>query len=169
MYDAVMNAAKLPTPADVEAVAREYHDLDLEIEKIAAKAAEDMAPKQTRLDELKTWLVGNVREWGSSHAEKSKILHGIEFEAMVTLGQSSSIDAAAVETFRLALVKADKPHLLKQLFQKTIRWTLDANAAGFIRKNSNLLGSSKLMALYAQCTVTKDKAPQLTVREKQKS
>jgi hypothetical protein len=43
-----------------------------------------------------------MRDFGSSHAEKSKLLHGITQEMMVTFGSAVSIDAAAVERFRLA-------------------------------------------------------------------
>ena len=156
-----------PSCAQVEARAREYHELDLELEKIAAKAAEDMAPKQTRQEELKSWLLDKVREFGSSHAEKSKILHGIDLEAMVTFGQSSSIDAAAVETFRLALKKAAKPSVINGIFERTVRWTMLPGASAFIRENQAKLGS-KLVALYAACTVTKERTPRLEVREKQK-
>lgn len=163
-----MNAAKPPTCAELEERAREYHELTAKLDAIYIETNRETEPIFERLGDLKIWLVDAVREYGSVHAEKSKILHGIDFEAMVTFGQSSSIDAAAVETFRLALVKADKPHLLKRLFEKTIRWTLAADAAAFIRKHSGMLGS-KLTVLYAKCTVTKDKAPQLTVRPKQKT
>jgi hypothetical protein len=164
----VMKGDKPPTAAEVEERAQEYHELETKIDDIVTRAEDETAPLKKRYDELKEWFVDQVREFGSSHAEKSKILHGIAFEAMVTFGQSSSIDAAAVETFRLALVKADKPQMLKRLFEKTVRWTLAADAAAFIREHHAKLGA-RLTLMYARCTVTKGKSPQLTVREKQKA
>src|SRR5213593_2300006 len=44
-----------------------------------------------------------VEEYGSAHAKKSKLLHGIQFEIIATLGMSTSIDAAAAERFAIAL------------------------------------------------------------------
>lgn len=157
-----------PSPNEVEARAREYHRLAAEINAITQKAANDLLPLQNQLDTLKLWFLEHVRQFGSSHSEKSKILHGTDFEATVTFGQSNTIDGAAVETFRLALVKADKPHLLKRLFEKTIRWTLAADASAFIREHEDKLGA-KLLALYSRCSVTKECAPRLTVRPKQNS
>lgn len=163
-----MNSAKPPTPAEVEEHAKEYDEYTSRIEEIAIDAENKIEPLRKRAEELKAWFVENVQEFGSAHAEKSKLLHGIEMEAMVTIGQSASIDAAAVETFRLALKKAEKSSVINRIFDRTVRWILLPGASAFIRENQAKLGS-KLVALYAQCTVTKDKAPQLTVRPKQKA
>jgi hypothetical protein len=163
-----MNSAKPPSPAEVEERALQYQALDIQIDAIAKSASDEIAPLERKLEDLKIWFVDAAREFGSTHAEKSKILHGIEMEAMVTIGQSNSIDSAAVETFRLALVKADRKPLLQHLFERDVRWTLAANAMAYIREHKHRFGA-KLLALALQCFVTKDKAPQLTVRPKQKA
>jgi hypothetical protein len=169
LYDgAVMSRDKPPSPGEIEVRAKEYRELEDRIVEIVMDAETQVEPLRKRADDLKTWFVDQARAFGSAHAEKSKMLHGIELEAMVTFGQSNSIDAAAVETFRAALVKSDRRVLVKELFEKTVRWTLAANASAYIRKHSDRLGI-KLMALALKCTVTKDKTPQLTVRQKQKA
>ena len=133
-----MNSAKAqpPSPADVESRALEYRKLDEQVEEIAQKASDDMAPKQARLLELTNWFVENVSQFGSTHAEKSKFLHGVSMEAMVTFGQSSSIDAAAVETFRMQLKKTAKGSVISHIFERTVRWTLMPQASAYIRDNA---------------------------------
>jgi hypothetical protein len=160
--------AKPPSCADVEAVALEYQTLERKIEAIVKKAKDEVTPFQAQLTGLRDWLIDAARAFGSAHAEKSKILHGIGMEAMVTFGQSSSIDAAAVETFRQALVKADRRVLLQRIFERTVRWTLLPDASAFIREHGDRLGA-KLLGLYSQCQVTKERTPQLTVRPKEKA
>jgi hypothetical protein len=159
---------KGPSCGEVEQVALEYQTLERRIEAIVKKAEEELAPLQAQLTEHRNWFIEKVREFGSAHAEKSKILHGIGMEAMVTFGQSSSIDAAAVEAFRLALVKADRRVLLQRIFERTVRWTLLPDASAFIREHGDRLGA-KLLGLYSRCQVTKERTPQLTVRAKEKA
>jgi putative Mn2+ efflux pump MntP len=48
---------------------------------------------------MKEELICLVEEFGSAHAEKSKLLHGITHEILATFGLSTSIDAAAVGLF----------------------------------------------------------------------
>lgn len=156
-----------PSAADVEKFAREYQELQLKILGIAKKAQEDIAPLAIRLGHLKIWFVANVGKFGSAHYEKSKILHGIGLEAMATFGQSSSIDNAAVETFRLALYKAKQARVLKRIFEKTVRWKLLPQASAFLR-GEHEAGKfpDKLFLLFARCTVTKEKTPVLEIRPK---
>ncbi len=148
-----------PTAAQVDALAKEYKALeDAYFEAtLASKAA--LEPLEKKKDELREL----VAKFGSAHAEKSKLLHGIAFEIMATFGTSTSIDAAAVELFRLALVKAKQARLLKKLFEKTVRWTLNPTAAVIV-KSEKL--SKSLLALYSQCEVVKAKTPSVQVREK---
>jgi hypothetical protein len=112
---------------------------------------------------FKEELIRLVRDFGSARAEKSLLLHGITSELMVTFGQSVTIDSAAVERFRAALVEEQKSRLLKSVFTQTIRWDMSPNAAAII-KGSKL--SKPLLAFYSQCQVVKDKSPSLAVREK---
>lgn len=156
-----MNAALVPPFAhDLDKHAKEYLALKESYLQatLAAKAAGELLEKKG--DELKQL----VTEFGSAHAEKSKILHGVGYELVVTYGSSVVIDGQALEKFRLGLVAAKQARLLKRIFDKTIRWTLSPNAAAIIRGEQKL--SKPLLALYAQCEVVKPRTPLLQVREK---
>jgi hypothetical protein len=148
-----------PTPAEVDKKAARYH---------ALKEALDDATEQAKLKtiplvQLKAELVELVSAYGSCHAEKSRLLHGITSEMLATFGSSVSIDAAAVERFRLALVEEQQSRLLKLVFKQTIRWDMSPQAAVII-KGEKL--SNGLLAIFSQCEVVKQKAPSLVVREK---
>jgi hypothetical protein len=148
-----------PKPADVDQLAKEY--LKLKEDFLQAKlAATEIGTNLEAKAETLRLIVGR---FGSSHAEKSKLLHGIKHEVMVTYGQSVSIDAAAVENFREALKQAKQSRLLNTIFQKTIRWTLQPQASELIR-GSRL--TDKMRALAAKCEVIKPKTPSVTVRAK---
>jgi hypothetical protein len=84
-------------------------------------------------------------------------------EVMVTYGQTVSVDEAAVETFRLALQKDGKARLLKTIFEKTIRWTMQPQASEIIR-GSKL--SDRLRGLWAKCQIVTARTPSVTVRAK---
>jgi hypothetical protein len=149
-----------PTPVRVDELAKAYMALKdeyLEARLEAETVAELLEKKAAELKAL-------VSDFGSAHAEKSKLLHGVTHELMVTFGSSVSIDGAAVEKFRLALVAAKKARVLRKLFEKTIRWTLSPLAPTLIKGERQL--PQRLLALYAQCEVVKQKTPSLTVREK---
>lgn len=155
-----------PNPAQVDAKAKEYLDLKDEVAKILKKAADDTNIKTVRMAELREEMTELVTAHGSAHAEKSKLLHGIEYEIMGTFGSSVSIDAAAVERFRLELVKEKKSRLLKKMFDKTVRWTLSPIAATVVKGEK--LGKS-LLALYSQCEVVTARTPTIVPRLKAKS
>lgn len=148
-----------PSPQEVDQIAKKY--LDLKDKFMQAKLA------ATELEQQMSYEAEVLRklasDFGSAHAEKSKLLHGLKWEVMVSFSQSVTIDAAAVENFRQALVKEDKPGLLKKLFDKSLRWTLNPQASVIVRSEKL---STKLRSLYAKCEVVKPKTPSLSVREK---
>lgn len=148
-----------PRPEEVDSRAIEFNDLEKALTVAMANAADAAAP----LKALQIILVDWVRHFGSSHAEKSKILHGILWEMMATFGQASTQDAAAVERLRLALVKAKKARLLKKLFIKETRWKFNSGAMEVI-KGEKL--SAPQMSLVLQCFDTQDRTPRLDVRLK---
>ena len=152
-----------PSPAEVESLAEEMVSLKGKIAEISAKALAETEPHVKRLDELKTLAEDWIRKFGSAHAEKSKILRGILYEIMGTFGTSMSIDAAAVETFRLALVKAKQARLLKKIFEKAVRFDLKPGHAEIIQ---GVKLKDKLLALYARCTVSTPRTPVITPRLK---
>lgn len=153
-----MNATP-PSLAGIDQQAKDY--LDLKRQVLDAKLA--LTHLQQKMDAKGEILKEIVAKFGSAHAEKSKLFHGLAYEVMVTFGQSVSIDAAAVENFRLALVAEDQPRLLHRIFEKTIRWTLSPQASEMVRGEKL---STKLKALFAKCQVVKEKTPNMTVREK---
>ena len=148
-----------PPPPRVDQLAKQYLALKEKAEEAAQAAVDALKPVQAMAEELREL----VRQHGSVHSEKSKLLHGIDYEVMATSGQSAVIDAGAVETFRVALVKKKQARLLRRMFEKTVRWSLLAGSAAIV-KGETL--SAPLMALYAKCQVVKDKTPTLTVRLK---
>ena len=148
-----------PTPAEVDEKAREFNRLKDDLDQATEAAKLKCVP----LVALKQELIELVRDFGSPHAEKSKLLHGIKQEILITVSSSISIDAAAVERFRLALLESDQSRLLKRIFQEDFRWTMSPEAAVII-KGSKL--SKSLLALYSQCEVIRQNTPSLKVREK---
>ena len=156
-----------PTPAEVEALCLEYHQLDEKLAGLAKKYAEDIAPHAQRQGELRGLLIAQVRDFGSAHADKSKLLHGLEWEAMGTFGSKTVLDGAAVESFRLALVKEKKTRLMKRVFDKVIRWNLAQTAGAFLRAEHEAgKFPDRLYALFARCSVPQELTPRLEVRPK---
>lgn len=158
-------AKAAPLPGAVDELAAAYNALQakiLQAELEYAEAVKDVGPQMAT---MKTELVELVRDFGSTHAEKSKRLYGIEWYLMATFGTSHSTDAAAVERFRRALVKAKQARLLKRIFSKSVRWDLSPEARTIVQ-GSKL--SRPLLALYAQCDVPMTKTPILKVEKKQR-
>ncbi|MGH9504795.1 MAG: hypothetical protein ACRD20_18235 [Terriglobales bacterium] len=151
--------ATAPTPVSVDELAGQYLQLKKTADDLAQAAAEAQKPLQEKAQELRDL----VRECGSAHAEKAKLLHGISYEIMCSFGQSVTVDGTAVENFRLALVQAKQARVLRKVFEKTIRWTLAPQASAIIR---GMELPKKLSALYAACSVVRDQTPRLTVRPK---
>jgi hypothetical protein len=150
-----------PTPEEVEKLALEYNKLKDELlEAILASkvAGDDLTPVKTKCIEL-------VRKFGTAHAKKSKLLHGIKWEMMATFGSSTSPDAAAIENLRQHLLTVKKTRLLKLMFEMTPRWTLKETARVEILKPGI---DDEIRALFALCEVPSDSTPKLEVREKEK-
>src|SRR6266436_4143317 len=101
-----------PTPALVDKKAAQYYAMREALDQATDAAKLLCLP----LAKFKEELIDLVREFGSSHAGKSKLLHGITQEMLVTFGSSVSIDSAAVERFRLALIESNQQRLLKRVF-----------------------------------------------------
>jgi hypothetical protein len=154
-----INKPAAPKPEEVDAQALEYKRL----EKLLSDAMEASAAATVPVKALKLELIELVREFGSVHKEKSKLLHGILWEMMATFGQSTSQNAAAVEDLRRALVKAKKARLLKKLFAKEIRWTFNSSARELIQGEKL---TPKQLAMVLRCFNTEDRTPTLDVREK---
>ena len=68
-------------------------------------------------EKMKGDLICLVDEFGAAHAEKSKILHGLQYEMVGTFGASTSIDAAAVQRFATALCGRQAAEIDEQAFR----------------------------------------------------
>jgi hypothetical protein len=158
-------AVKAPLPAEVDARAEAFSELQTEI----AGAKKKLQESQKQLSDREIELLALVRSFGGPHATKSKILHGILWEMVATFGKFKTEDSAAVERFRLALVSAKKGRLLKKLFERDVRWTMKSGA-GQILAAENLAPRIKadLLGLLLLCSSEQDKKPSLDVRQKKK-
>lgn len=148
-----------PTAAEIEQLAKDYVDKKakvLEAMLSQRSATAELEPLHEKCTEL-------VKKFGSAHATKSKLLHGLAWEIMGTFGASTSTDAAAVERLRARLEETSQTRLLKRLFDKTVRWTLKPTARTEILRPDV---GDEIRGLFAVCEVTKDKAPSIEVRPK---
>jgi hypothetical protein len=84
-----------PLPAEVEQLAKEYRKLEKKIAGIVKKASDQAAPHRKRLDEIWDTLLGQVREFGSVHSEKSKLLYGVKLEVMATFASTTGTPTMA--------------------------------------------------------------------------
>jgi hypothetical protein len=148
-----------PSPAEVDELALEFSLLQLKARE-AYRIAEELERPREAFEER---LILVVEEWGSPHATKSKLLAGSSSELLATFGSTRSIDAAAVEGFRLALQKAGRARVLKKLFEECVSWRLVDGADALIRREQI---SDALAAQFARCFVEKPRAPSLKVRVK---
>jgi hypothetical protein len=159
-------AVESPNAEQVDAHAQEYKQLEkiLDDAKIAYEAVRKA--EGVRLGKLHLALIELVRAYGGKHAEKSKILHGIDWELMATFGQSHGIDAAAVERLRLALKVAKQTRLLKKLFTEEKSWRLAPNAAELLRAEGKL--PDEIASLALACFTFAPRTPQLDVRPRKR-
>jgi hypothetical protein len=121
--------SSMSAPAKIHEKAAQYYCLKAALDEATGASKLRCLP----LAQFEEELVQLVRDFGSAHAEKSRLLHGITSEMMVTFGSSVSIDAAVVERFRLALLEANQSSLLKKVFTKDTRYTMSPEAAVIIK------------------------------------
>lgn len=152
-----------PLPAEIDELALKWHALQAKVLEAELAYKDALKTVNPEIATMRVDLVDLVRDFGSVHAEKSKRLYGIEWFLMATFATSHHLDSAAVERFRLALVKAKQARLLKRIFTKAVRWDLSPEAPAIIQ-GSKL--SKPLLALYAQCDIPEVQAPRLKVEKK---
>lgn len=155
-----------PNAEQVDAHALEYKRLEKILDDAKAELAKVRKKEGADLDKLHVSLIGLVSAFGGKHAEKSKILHGIDWELMATFGQSAGIDSTAVERLRLALKEAGKTRLLKKLFAEEKSYRLAPNAAEVLKAEGKL--SDELAMLALACFTFTPRTPTLDVRPKKK-
>lgn len=156
-----------PNAEQVDAHAVEYKRLEKILDDAKALLVKVRNKEGADLGKLHGSLIELVRSFGGRHAEKSKILHGIEWELMATFGQSAGIDSAAVERLRLALKAANKTKLLKKLFTEEKCYRLADNAAEVLKAEGTLPNDLAMLTL--ACFTSTPRTPVLDVRLKKKS
>ena len=156
-----------PSAEEVDAHAIEYKRLEKILDGAKVAFAKIKKKEGADLDKLHLCLIELVRAFGGKHAEKSKIVHGIDWELMATFGESHGIDATAVERLRVALKAANKTRLLKKLFTEEKSWRLAPNAAEILKAEGKLPDDLAMAAL--ACFTFTPSTPRLEVRPKKKA
>lgn len=155
-----------PNPEQIDAHAIEYKRLEKILDDAKAELAKVRKNEGAVLDKLHLALIELARSFGDKHHEKSKILRGIDWELMATFGQSSGIDATAVERLRLALKEAKQTRLLKKLFTEEKSYRLAPNAAEVLKAEGKLPDDIAMLAL--ACFTFTPRTPTLEVRPTKK-
>ena len=148
-----------PSPAEVDELALEFSRLESRVSE-AYRVADELDRPREAYEER---LVLLVEEYGQPHATKSRLLVGTSTELLATFGSTRSIDAAAVEAFRVALKAAGQTRIFAKLFEQCIVWRLAEGSDAIIRGEQL---SDRLQAAYARCFTEKPRAPSLKVRLK---
>ena len=156
-----------PNAEQVDAHAQEYKRLEKKLDEAKIAYAAVKKAEGAQLDKLHGALIDLVRTFGGKHAEKSKILHGIEWELMATFGSSYGIDAAATERLRIALKGARKTRLLKKLFIEEKSWRLAPDAAEIMKGEEKLPDDLAVLAL--ACFTFTPNTSKLEVRPRKKA
>ena len=159
-----VDRAAPPKAEAIDGFAAEYKRLDKILDDAKAEFRKVKKAEGADLDKLHIALIELVRAFGGKHAEKSKLLQGIEWELMATFGESHGIDSNAVERLRLALKAAGQTKLLKKLFTEEKSWRLAPNAAELLRAEGKLPDEIAMAAL--ACFTFTPSTPRLDVRPK---
>jgi hypothetical protein len=167
MSSAAKAVIESPNAEQIDTHALEYKRLDKILDEAKIAYAAVKKAEGAQLDKLHFSLIDLVHRFGGKHAEKSKILHGIEWELMATFGSSHGIDAAAVERLRVALKAANKTRLLKKLFTQETSWRLAPDASEILKAEGTLPDDLAVAAL--ACFTFTAATPRLDVRPKKKS
>ena len=144
------------TPVDIDRLAAEFLELESKVDELYKLAVTADEPHER----MREQLIDLVEEFGR-HSERSKLLQGITHEIDTTFGVSTSIDAAAADTFAHVLRVNKQSQILDRLFERTIRYRLRPNAEQVVRQ---LALPKATLALYQACNVTTQRPPILKVR-----
>lgn len=165
MTTAAAITEKVPTPEEIDAKAKEYCELEAEIDEISKDAATKVKPLRDRMaplgETLKTWS----SLFGGAHAKKSKLLTGLVYEVMTTAGSSTSLDQAAAGLFLQVCKKAGKTRIFKKLFETLTVYRSRPEADAIAR----LIEEKDLAIGYTRCFITTPHALRMDVRPRKKA
>ncbi len=131
-----------------------------------ARIAKDNAEQQ--LSTAKGDLLGAVQTWGymPAHAEKTMRLEGQLYIASATAGTTVEMNEAKVEELQSELSRLKKPRLFRNLFQRSVKYSLIKDAPeAFKLAIANLADDmqARLHAIFTGCFKVNTKAPSLAV------
>lgn len=156
----VMTAPKAPTPQQVDALVKKYHDAMATAATSAAAAAVD----SKAVDEVKGQLLELVQSHGFRHTEKSKRIAGLHGWAQATTGTRITVDTEAVDKFHAYLNKINLPGISGRFFIAETTYRLVDGPSEVLKTLD--LGTrihNKVASLIALCFKVKTNAPSLKV------
>jgi len=156
----VAEAIVAPTPAQIDALVREYSASTAAV----AFATGMLGTANAGQRDVKARLIAMVESFGFRHTEKSKRLLGAHSIATTTTGTLLTVDAAAVKTFKAYLDACDVPQLTNRFFSAHTSYSLVDGPADVLRTLD--LGkrmATKIASLVGLCFNVTTKAPVLKV------
>lgn len=151
---------RAPTPAEIDALIREYSDA----QQVATAAKTAATVAQEAADRVKVRVIEMVETFGRRHTEKSKRLEGIHHKATTTTATCVVTDPVAIEQLHEYVEQADLVELEGKLFVKQVSYSLVASPDEVLRTMS--LGArirAKLTAMVKSCFKITTKAPSLKI------
>jgi hypothetical protein len=151
---------KLPTPQEIDDAAKEYCDLEKQIDEIFAAAKKKIEPLNDRLAPLSEQLKAWGENFGGAHATKSKLLTGLAYEVMTTISSITSLDQAVVAAFLDACKKAGQSRIFAKLFDALTVYRTKPGADQVARATL----PPRLAVAFMRCFITNTNAPRMEVR-----
>jgi hypothetical protein len=151
---------KLPTPAEIDEAAKEYCELQQQIDDLILEMRKKVEPLNQKLVPLAEKLKAWADQFGGAHATKSKLLTGLAYEVMTTVSSSTSLDQAAAGVFLKACKKAGVTKIFGRLFETLTVYRSRPDADQVARKDL----TPKLALEFMKCFITKSNAPRMEVR-----
>jgi hypothetical protein len=157
--------AKLPTPQEIDDAAKQYCELEQQIDDEHLALRKKIEPLNARLKPLAEKLKAWGEEFGGVHATKSKLLTGLAYEVMTTAASSTSLDQAAAGLFYEVCKKVGKSRIFGRLFETLTVYRSQPGADQVARTEL----TPRLALAFARCFITKSQATRMEVRPRKTS
>lgn len=156
---------KLPTPQEIDEAAKQYCDLEKQIDDVWVEAKKKIEPLNDCLAPLGEKLKAWGEKFGGAHATKSKLLTGLAYEVMTTVSSSTSLDQAVVGSFLEACKKAGQSRIFRKLFDTLTVYRSKPGADQVARADL----APRLAVAFMRCFITKTNATRMEVRPRKLS
>lgn len=144
---------KGPSPIEIDALASNY---------LAQKQVVQIA--QDNLGTLHDELLEICEQYGTPHAEKSRLLLGDEFKVVRSKKQSTSVDQPLVAKLYTVLKKRRCFHVFFLLFKVVVKYEVAPTAEKLLAAPELPKRAPRnLRALFAEAVHVADKSPSLSV------